>query len=103
VLDEYEEQRQQEIRRFETLKAEENNKLHAELERLSSQYMARIQANSDQVAGEQDDLRNWQKRKQRESQRITDAATFCVPQGNSLNGGPANLNAVLERVTLPRR
>jgi hypothetical protein len=103
ALDEYEEERQEETRKFEALKAEENNKLHAELERLTSQYMSRIQANSDQVAQEQDNLRNWQKRKQLESQRITDAATFCVPQGNGSNGGANSLGAVLERVNMSRR
>ena len=103
ALDEYEEKRQEQIKTFETAKAEENNRLHAELDRLTSQYMSRIQANSDQVAQEQDNFRGWQKRKQQESQRITDAATFCVPQGNSSNGNANSLTAVLERVTVPRR
>src|ERR1035438_8690398 len=70
ALDEYEEKRQEQIRIFETAKADENNKLHAELETLTSQFMCRIQANSDQVAQEQDSFRGWQKRKQQESQRI---------------------------------
>ena len=102
ALDAYEEERQEEVRRFEALKAEENNKLHAELEHLTSQYMSKIQANADLVAHEQDNLRRWQKRKLQESQRITDAATFCVPQGNGSNGANS-LTAVLERVNLPRR
>jgi molecular chaperone GrpE (heat shock protein) len=103
ALDEYEEKRQEQIKTFEAAKAEENNKLHAELERLTSQYMSRIQTNSDQVAQEQDNFRAWQKRKQQESQRITDAATFCVPQGNGSNGSANSLTAVLERVAVPRR
>jgi len=101
ALDEYEEKRQEHIKKFESIKAEENNKLHAELERLTSQYMSRIQANSDQVAQEQDNFRGWQKRKQQESQRITDAATFCVPQSNASSTN--SLSAVLERATVPRR
>jgi len=103
ALDEYEEERQEEVRNFEAIKAEENNKLHAEMERLTSQYMSRIQANADQVAREQDNLRGWQKRKQQESLRITDAATFCVPQGNGSNGNAIGLSAVLERVNVSRR
>ena len=103
ALDDYEEERQEEVRKFEAAKAEENNRLHAELERLNGEYMSRIQANSDQVAQEQDNFRGWQKRKQVESQRITDAATFCVPQGNGSNLLPNSLGAVLERVSLPRR
>ena len=77
--------------------------MHAEMERLTSEYMSRIQANSDRVAQEQDNLRGWQKRKQIESQRITDAATFCVPQGNGSNVNSSSLGAVLERVNLSRR
>ena len=103
ALDEYEEKRQDQVKKFEAGKAEENNKLHAELERLTGQYMSRIQANSDQVAQEQDNFRGWQKRKQQESQRITDAATFCVPQGNGSNSNAGSLAAVLERATVPRR
>jgi hypothetical protein len=95
AIDEYEEKRREQIKMFESAKAEENNKLHAELERLSKEYLSRIQENADQVAREQDDFRAWQKRKHQESQRITDAATFCVPQGN---GGTNSLTAVLERV-----
>lgn len=107
-LDEYEAERLEQVKTFEGSKAEENNKLHAELEKLTGQYMARIQNNSDQVAQEQDNFRNWQKRKQQESQRITDAASFCVPQGNTSNGtaGSLNvgsLNVVLERINVPRR
>jgi hypothetical protein len=101
ALDEYEERRQEQIKTFEAAKAEENNKLHAEMERLTSQYMSRIQANSDQVAHEQDEFRDWQKRKLQESQRITEAATLCVPQGNS--SGANSLTAVLERVNVARR
>jgi len=103
ALDEHEEKRHGQVKDFEAAKAEENNKLHAELERINGQYMSRIQTNSDQVAQEQDNFRCWQKRKQQESQRITDAATFCVPQGNGLNGSTNSITAVLERVTVPRR
>ena len=103
ALDEYEDGRQEQIKKFETVKAEENNKLHTELEQLTSQYMSRIQANSDQVAQEQDKFRLWQKRKQQESQRITDAATFCVPQGNGPMGNANSLSAVLDRVNMLRR
>jgi len=101
ALDEYEENRQEQMKLFESAKAEENEKLHAEMERATAQYRSRIQANADLVAHEQDNFRAWQKRKQQESQRITDAATFCVPQGNSASA--SSLTAVLERVTIMRR
>ena len=100
ALDEYEEKQQHQLRSFESVKSEENGRLRAELERLTSQYMSRIQANADEVAREQETFRAWQRRKQQESQRITDAATFCVPQGNGPNAG--SLSALLERVTVHR-
>ena len=103
ALDEYEEKRQEQIRAFEAVKGAENTQLHGELERLTSDYMSRIQANSDEVAREQDHFRGWQKRKQKESQRITDAATLCVPQGNGSNANINSFPAVLERVAAPRR
>lgn len=103
ALDAYEEQRQMELKAFEDAKAEENNRLHDELEHLTGQYMCRIQANSDQVSQEQDNFRAWQKRKQQESQKITDAATVCVPQGNSHADGATSLTVMLERVNMARR
>ena len=104
ALDGYEEERQNQLKGFEAAKEEENNKLQAELERLTGQYMSRIQANADQVAQEQDAFRAWQKRKQQESLRISDAATFCVPQGNNPNSSNViGLTTVLERVSMARR
>jgi hypothetical protein len=101
ALNDYEETQQSKIDEFEAAKAAENNTIQAELDRLTSQYLSRIQANLDEVARAQDRFHAWQKNKQQESQRITEAATFCVPQGSVANNG--SLTAVLERATLARR
>ncbi|PWU02276.1 MAG: hypothetical protein C5B51_21150 [Terriglobia bacterium] len=98
ALNDYEEIQQNRVRDFEATKTEENNRIQAELDRLTSQYMSRIQANLDEVAREQDKLHAWQRGKHEESQRITEAATFCVPQGSAAAGG--SLASVLERATL---
>ncbi len=90
ALNDYEEAHQNKLKQFEAAKAEEN-----------SQYMSIIQANLDEVAREQENFRTWQKRKQLELQRITEAATFCVPQSGAGNG--SSLTAVLERATTSRR
>ena len=100
ALDNYEEAMQDKLQKFEHAKTEENRHVQAELERLTKQYMSRIQANLDEVAHEQDEFRAWQQRKQREAERITEAATFCVPQGN-VNSSPS-LTAVLERANSRR-
>lgn len=97
ALADYEAAQKERLKHFEQHKADENSKIQAELERLTNQHMARIQANLDEVAHEQDSFRAWQKSKNQESQRITEAANFCVPQGSSIN--VPSLAGVLERAT----
>jgi hypothetical protein len=99
ALNEYEEVQQQKLKDFEGAKLEENSKLQAELDRITGQFLTRIQANLEDVAREQDKFRGWQRSKQQEAQKITEAATFCVPQGSSTTG----LAEVLERATFARR
>jgi hypothetical protein len=99
ALNEYEEAQQQKLKDFEGAKLEENTKLQAELDRITSQFLSRIQSNLEDIAREQDKFRAWQRGKQQEAQRITEAATFCVPQGSTGNG----LAEVLERATFARR
>jgi len=99
ALNDYEDAQQQKLKDLETANLEENHRVQIELDRITSQYMSRIQANLDQIAHEQDQFRAWQRSKQQEAQRITEAAAFCVPQGSSGSG----LSEVLERATLARR
>ena len=100
ALNDYEEAQMNALKDFETNKLEENRGIQAELDRLTAQYMSRIQVNLNEVATAQDRFRAWQKQKQHESQRITEAAAFCVPQGSTNGNG---LTAVLERATVARR
>ncbi|HLI85258.1 MAG TPA: hypothetical protein VKV17_15165 [Bryobacteraceae bacterium] len=99
ALNDYEEQQQQKLKDYETAKLEENARIQAELDRVSNQLLSRIQSNLDDVAREQDKFRAWQRAKQQEAQRITEAATFCVPQGAVGSG----LAEVLERATFARK
>jgi hypothetical protein len=99
ALNDYEDAQQQKLKELESAKLEENNRTQIELDRITGQHVSRIQANLDDIAHEQDRFRTWQRAKQQEAQRITEAAAFCVPQGNSASG----LTEVLERATLVRR
>lgn len=101
ALNDYEEAQSNKLQSFEHSKLEENKKIQQELDRLTAQYMARIQANLDEVAREQDNFRAWQRTKQQESQRITEAAAYCVPQGSAAT--MSSLTAVLERATVVNR
>ena len=85
ALNDYEDALQNQLREFEAVKSDEAGKVQAELERLNAQYVARIQANLGEVAREQDNLRGWQRRKHQESQRIAEAAMYCVPN-NRVSG-----------------
>ncbi|HUP05227.1 MAG TPA: hypothetical protein VMU19_14620 [Bryobacteraceae bacterium] len=101
ALNDHEDALEERLHSFEAAKAEENRAIQAELDRITSQHLARIQLNLDAVAHAQDEFREWQEGKQQECQRITDAAGFCVPQ----NGAPglSGLAAVLEHAAKPRR
>lgn len=101
ALKEYEEQQQERLRKFEAGKLEENRKLQSELDRLTSDFMARMQANLDEVARRQDDFRAWQRKKNQQAQQILDAAALCVPEGIGPTGG--SMAAVLERACAARR
>src|SRR5690349_20438284 len=83
ALNYYEEGQSTRLQSFQQNKLDENKKIQQELDRLTGQYLTRIQANLDEVAREQDNFHVWQRTKQQEAQRITEAAAYCVPQGNS--------------------
>jgi hypothetical protein len=101
ALNDYEETQRSKLKAFETRKLEENRVIQAEIDRITKEHMTRIQSNLDEVARAQDDLRNWQKQKQEEAQRITEASTYCVPPGAAASNG--SMSALLERATVGRR
>jgi len=100
VLDQQEDQRQATFRRLEAAKLEQNRVVQAELDRLTAKHMQRLQANLDVIALHQDEFRVWQKAKEQESQRMMDAAAFCVPHGHASHS--ATLSVVMEPVRAAR-
>jgi len=103
ALNDFEESLQEKVRQFEASQAEQNRLQQEELDRLTSQYMARIQANLDEVARSQDCLRAWQRQKHQELQRLTEAAAFCVPQGTGALEAVSSMVPVQERAAATRR
>lgn len=101
ALNDYEDGQKVRLKNFEQAKAEDSAKIQADLDRLTTQHLARIQANLDEVKKEQESFRAWQKAKQQESQRITEAAAYCVPQGSGAS--VSSLTAVLERASVGPR
>ena len=94
ALKEYEDKQLERLHGLEAEKLLENQRLQAELDGLTADYMARMQANLDHVAREQDELRSWQRKKSQQAQQIAEAAALCVPEGS---GHARGLVAVLEK------
>jgi hypothetical protein len=97
VLHDYEEARQRDLQNFDAATQEQNRAIQAEMDRVTGQYMARMQSHLDEVARAQDNFRVWQKRKLQEAQRIADAADCCVPEAGT--PASAGLTVVLERAS----
>ncbi len=83
ALNDYEEAQNRELKEFEAAKTRENSLIKAELDRLSAAHMIRVQANLDQIARKEDNLRRWTQLKQQEAEQIGATAVFCAPQGSA--------------------
>jgi hypothetical protein len=77
ALADYESSQRKRFEEFETLKVAENAQIEAELENIRAHYAERMQKNLDQVAHENDALRNWRMAVQHESQRIAEVLELC--------------------------
>jgi hypothetical protein len=93
ALSDYEETQQKKMRDFENYKGELNRQIQEELDRLNAEYLARIQANVNEIAKQQDQLRAWQKSKQQELSVMAEACGYLAPADASAN----NLAAALDR------
>lgn len=80
ALKEYEESYQEKVSQFEADQIEQNRLQKAELDRITAQYKARMDAGLADVERWHKEFREWQKLKQQELQRLTDAAALCVPR-----------------------
>ncbi len=78
LLKEYEDGYLEKVSQFEASRLEQNRREKAELDRITSEFNARIQANLDEINRCQKECRDWQKNKQTEVQRLTAAAALCV-------------------------
>lgn len=77
ALNTYESGLQKQFEEFEAAKTRENAGIKSEIERITAHYTERIQHNLDQVAHEEKSLHDWQKKKEEECQRISEAVTLC--------------------------
>jgi hypothetical protein len=100
ALREYEESWLERVDRFEVAQAEQNRLQQVELDRITSQFKARMQAGLDEVDRRREEFRAWQKTKQQEVQRFTDVVALCVPQETADRGeeeSDGKVTAILQR------
>ena len=78
ALDAFERIQQKQIEDLEAAKLEENRKLQTELDKLTADYKAKIQANNDSVAQRKESFYGWRLDKQKMEQRIADTVSHFV-------------------------
>ena len=83
AINSYEAIQRKHVEEYEARKAQENCAIQAEMERVTAQYLARINGSLDEVAHAKDTFRKWQAKKQNEAQRIAEAVALCVTHGGA--------------------
>jgi hypothetical protein len=82
ALKEYEDSFLERMNQFEAAQMDQNRLQQAELDKVTSLFKARIQANLDEVERRHKEFRAWQENKRQELHRFAEAAALCVPKGS---------------------
>jgi hypothetical protein len=83
AIDSYETTQRKQFEALLARKAEENQQLMAELERIKASYADRLRRNLEGVAREKATFGNWLTTKQQETQNITEALDLCLKRETS--------------------
>jgi hypothetical protein len=78
ALDEYEASQLESFEEYWARKAEVNEQIQAETDRIVAQNLERMQKNRDEVAQEKAEFARWQGMKQSEAKRISEAVGLCL-------------------------
>jgi hypothetical protein len=89
ALDTFERVQEKSVIELEARKTQENGQIQAEMDRVTAEYRARIQANNDAVAKEKERFYAWRLKKQEEEQKISDAVSYFVTANPITTGGSA--------------
>lgn len=104
ALKEFEEAYLGKVNQFEAAQTEQNRLQKEELDRITSQFKARMEASLNEVERWHDGFREWQKTKQQELQRLTEVAALCVPheaaveEDDEESDGDGKIMAIAQRV-----
>jgi hypothetical protein len=89
ALDSYERVLRKSLADVQAKKADENRQIEAEMNKMLTDYRARIQANNETLAKESERFSAWLTQKQQEEKNIADAASYFVSQNPITVGGAA--------------
>ncbi len=89
ALDTFERVQLKAVDELEARKSQENQQIQAELDRIITDYRARIQANQEAVSKEKERFFAWRLKKQEEEQKIADAVSYFVAENPITTGAPA--------------
>jgi hypothetical protein len=91
AIDAYEAEQRKQFETLLTRKADENQQIMAELERIKATYAERMRRNLEGVAREKATFGNWLGTKQQESQNISEALELCIKaEANEPASHPGN-------------
>ena len=77
VLDTYEAGQRKQFEEYWARKAEGNAQIQTEMERVTAQCLGRIKRNQDEVSLEKAAFAEWQRTKEQETERISEAVELC--------------------------
>jgi hypothetical protein len=89
ALDTFERVQEKAAAELEARKSQENQQIQVEMDRVTAEYRARIQANNDAVAKEKERFYGWRLKKQEEEQKISEAVSYFVTVNPITTGGSA--------------
>jgi hypothetical protein len=93
ALDSYERVLRKSLSDVQTKKADENRQIEAEMNKMLSDYRARIQANNETLAKESERFSTWLIQKQHEEKSIADAVSYFVSENPITVSGTAAVPA----------
>ena len=89
ALDSYERVLRKSLTDVQAKKADENRQIEAEMNKMLSDYRARIQANNETLAKESERFSTWLTQKQHEEKSIADAVSYFVSENPITVSGAA--------------
>ena len=101
AIDAYEAEQRKHFEAHLARKAEENQQIMAELERVKASYAERLRRNLEGVAREKATFGNWLTTKQQESQNIAEALELCLKPEVSAPASSAEDTSLVSATTKP--